>query len=756
MKNKKNFIIYFLFVFGYLCLLVTDVCTSIKFVSKNETIITLIGYILIITFSLINILRKKSIQKKHLFLLTIAFFLSIISYMFCKNFTVIRLLLLIIAVYTVPFDKMIYIDLILKAAITLLLIILPSLGLMKGNILLRSDLSIRNAYGFMHPNTLCIYLTCIFFDLAYIIFKIKNSKKSKITLLVIAAILISLIYKGTDSRMSFIILSMFYIYLILLTFFSKKMQKLQEKNFYRNMLKYAFPFFTGITIITVFGCKYNHEFLSFMDKVFSNRYSNYLIYIEKIGFSLFGKNVPIVFENAFLDNMYLKLFLNFGIFVYFIYLFCYHYSIDKIIKEKNYFLGIIIFLTTLQGLTETNMIMPTINIYMFYFAYNLINDNKQLIVENEVINKVKKRILVFGITENPGGVESVIMNYYRNIDRDKIQFDFLCNTDKVAYEDEIKKLGGKIYRITPRSKNIKKYKKEMNEFFRKNSKKYNTIWVNVCSLANIDYLKYAKKYGIKYRIIHSHNSQNMDSKIRGLLHKFNKRNIEKYATDFWTCGEEAGKWFYDDKIINSEKYLLVNNAIDSNKFKFSEKTRKEYRKKLKIDDKFVIGHVGRFHFQKNHPFVIKVFNEIQKKVPNSVLLLIGAGEDENKIKELVDEYKLNDKVKFLGLRNDVEKIMCAMDIFLFPSLFEGLPVVLIESQLSDLLIYSSDNISPNSKITNKINMISLDKNEKYWANKIIKDFKKDNKRSDKSKEIKQAGYDIANESKKLQHYFERN
>lgn len=376
MKNKKNFISYFLFVFGYLCLLVTDVCTSIKFVSKNETIITLIGYILIIIFSLINILRKKSIQKKHLFLLTIAFFLSIISYMFCKNFTVIRLLLLIIAIYTVPFDKMIYIDFTLKVAITLLLIILPSLGLMKENILLRSDLSIRNAYGFMHPNTLCIYLTCIFFDLSYIIFKIKNSKNSKIALLVIAPFLISLIYKGTDSRMSFIILCIFYIYLILITFLSKKMERLQSKNICKEIYKYSFIFFTCVTMITIFVCKYNNSFLYMMDNIFSNRYSYYMIYIKNTGFSIFGSEIPMSINNAFLDNMYLKIILNFGVIQYFIYALCYYYSNKKAIKEKNYLLAFILFLTTLQGITETNIMMPTINIYMFYFGYNLIQNNK--------------------------------------------------------------------------------------------------------------------------------------------------------------------------------------------------------------------------------------------------------------------------------------------------------------------------------------------------------------------------------------------
>ena len=146
-----------------------------------------------------------------------------------------------------------------------------------------------------------------------------------------------------------------------------------------------------------------------------------------------------------------------------------------------------------------------------------------------------KRVLVFGVTENPGGVESVIMNYYRNIDRNKIQFDFLCNTKEVAYEDEIIKMGGKIYKITGRSVNRRQYMNDMEKFFSENAKKYTTIWVNVCSLANIDYLKFAKKYGIKYRIIHSHNSENMDSKLRGLLHKFNKKIIIKYATDFWAC-----------------------------------------------------------------------------------------------------------------------------------------------------------------------------------------------------------------------------
>ena len=151
----------------------------------------------------------------------------------------------------------------------------------------------------------------------------------------------------------------------------------------------------------------------------------------------------------------------------------------------------------------------------------------RIIIWKQYVKEIAlKKILVFGITDKPGGVESVIMNYYRNMDRSKLQFDFLCNTDVVAYEDEIKNLGGNIYRITARSKNLFKYRKELKEFFKKNHEKYDTVWVNICSLANIDYLKMARKYKIKNRIIHCHNSQNMDSKLRGLLHKFRYSKIK--------------------------------------------------------------------------------------------------------------------------------------------------------------------------------------------------------------------------------------
>ena len=365
------------------------------------------------------------------------------------------------------------------------------------------------------------------------------------------------------------------------------------------------------------------------------------------------------------------------------------------------------------------------------------------------------KVLVFGITDIPGGIESVIMNYYRNIDRTKIQFDFLCNTEKVAYEDEILILGGKIYRITARSKDYKKYKADMEIFFKEHSKEYNAIWINICSLANIDYLKYAKKYNIKYRIIHCHNSQNMDSFLRGILHRWNRIFIKKYATDFWSCSDDANNWFYSKNIINSDKYLLVKNAIDLDKYKFNEEIRNQYRKLLKIENNLVIGHIGRFHFQKNHEFLINVFNEIQKRNTNSKLLLIGIGEDIEKIKDKVNKLKLEDKVLFLYSRDDVECLLSAMDIFVFPSLFEGLPVAILEAQANGLpIIASKGGVPSKAKMVENFEFISLQDKAEYWAEKII-EYSKTNNSRENIKYLRNKGFDILEETKKIEKYFNR-
>lgn len=362
-----------------------------------------------------------------------------------------------------------------------------------------------------------------------------------------------------------------------------------------------------------------------------------------------------------------------------------------------------------------------------------------------------KKVLVFGMTENPGGVESVIMNYYRHFDRNNIKLDFLCNTEDVAYEDEIINMGGKIYKITARSKNYKKYKHEINTFFKNHAKEYNAIWVNICSLANIDYLKYAKKYNIKKRIIHCHNSQNMDSFLRGLLHRFNKLSLKKYATDFWTCSNEASSWFYSDKIINSDKYLLINNAIDCNKYAYNKKIREKIRKDLNLEDKIVFGNIGRLHFQKNQEFALKVFSEYLKINRNAVFLLVGDGEDKEKLKNICTQYNISDKVKFLGIRNDIPELLQAMDIFLFPSLFEGFALSLIEAQASGIMIFTSTNVKEEIKMSDSIYFMDL-VNEEKWAKEIAKKYNNYNREKNKIY-IKEKGFDIEENAKKIEKLF---
>lgn len=327
------------------------------------------------------------------------------------------------------------------------------------------------------------------------------------------------------------------------------------------------------------------------------------------------------------------------------------------------------------------------------------------------------KVLVFGMTENPGGVESFLMNYYRCMDKEKIQFDFLCNSyQPVAYENEIKKIGGGVYHISARSKNYIRYRKEMEEFFSQHKDEYQAIWVNVCSLANIDYLKMAKKYGIKKRIIHSHNSQNMDGKFRKLFHNINMHLVDHYATDFWACSPSAAKWFY-----GSKDAIIIRNAIDVNKMAYDESKRKAYRAQLGWNDNYIIGNIGRFHFQKNQLFLLDVFSSLLQKMPEARLILVGQGEDEKKIKDKIHDLKLEGKVYLAGIQKDIGGWLSVMDTFLFTSVFEGLSVVALEAQANGIPILASlTAISDEAKLNDNVFLLSLERPIMDWVQMICK------------------------------------
>lgn len=362
-------------------------------------------------------------------------------------------------------------------------------------------------------------------------------------------------------------------------------------------------------------------------------------------------------------------------------------------------------------------------------------------------------VLVFGITENPGGVESVIMNYFRHIDPKKVHFDFLCNTKEVAYESELLSKGSKVFRIPMRSQNRKEYKKELKKFFDTHGKEYDAIWVNVCSLANIDYLKEAKRVNIPTRIIHSHNSMNMDSKLRGLLHQLNKRQVSKYATDYWACTQAAADWFFDPELQKSKHFKLINNAIDVSAYLYDPKVRDEKRKELGWENHWIIGNVGRLHFQKNQKFLIEAFSSIAKKYPNALLVLVGQGEDEAMLKDKVRELNLENQVQFLGIRKDIPSLLQAMDVFAFPSLFEGQPLALLEAQAASLpVLAAKEGIPLDSKITKNLEFIPLKNGPEAWAEEIEKRYGKDRKIISKN-EFAASGYEIETEAKKMEQFF---
>lgn len=363
-----------------------------------------------------------------------------------------------------------------------------------------------------------------------------------------------------------------------------------------------------------------------------------------------------------------------------------------------------------------------------------------------------KKVLVFGMTENPGGVESVIMNYYRNIDRTKIQFDFLCNSyEKIAYEDEILKLGGQTIHFPARSKDYLGYKRKLECFFKEHAKEYDAIWVNVCSLANIDYLKIAKKYGIKKRIIHSHNSQNMDGKLRGYLHQHNKKHIDDYATDFWACSEDAAKWFYDEPILR--KCVFIHNAIDLDIMKFSLDAREKIRAQLGWEKCYILGNIGRLHFQKNQSFALDVFAKLVKSRPDVRFVLVGQGEDEGMLKDKISKLCIGDKVYMAGLQSNPSEWLSAFDLFFFPSLFEGLSVVAMEAQANGVPVLASKGVIPSEVVINKNFMLyDLKDGAEEWSRRILSmmELIKREEPVQIKKNFVAAGYEINHEGNRLE------
>ena len=341
-----------------------------------------------------------------------------------------------------------------------------------------------------------------------------------------------------------------------------------------------------------------------------------------------------------------------------------------------------------------------------------------------------------------GGAEAFLMNMYRNVDRSKVQFDFLLRSDENIYEDEINKLGGKIYYTASFPKHYLKNKYQVRSILKNNQ--YEAVHVHANALFYMTALTEAKRAGVPCRIMHSHNTSPRYS-WSVPIHTFNQKRIEKFATYEFACSTGAAQWMF------GKQCTVIKNAIDLEKFRYDETARKAVRKELNIsDDTFVLGHVGRFLPVKNHQFILNVFSEIVRQRENSALVLVGTGDLFSEIQRQAEQKGIAEKVFFLGVRKDVNRVLNAFDIFVFPSIYEGLPVSMLEAQANGLSVFCSENISNEAIVSKNVKKLSVYAGSKYWAEQILSS---DTAHIDNLKKLRESGYDIREEAQRLQNIY---
>ncbi len=359
---------------------------------------------------------------------------------------------------------------------------------------------------------------------------------------------------------------------------------------------------------------------------------------------------------------------------------------------------------------------------------------------------MKVKVLIFVDRLLVGGIQVFIKNVIEHIDREKFQIELLVLDDGNEYplETTLKKQGIIIHKLDNvwirHPQDLITHSKEIKRFFKEHND-YSVVHMNSGS-KNYPVLKYAKQYGIPMRIAHSHNIDfQTSSKSQKLLGNYMKFYLKKYATDYFGCSKKAGEWLFGKKIVKQQNFKVIPNAIDYELFKPNINMRDEIRSMLNVsEDELVLGHVGRFTHQKNHEFLIEIFKSVLQSNPKAKLLLVGEGELQESIKKRVNELEIEEKVIFAGFQKNVNEYMQAMDVFVFPSKFEGLGIVLIEAQANGMLCFASENVIPDeAKVSSVLEFISLEESYEYWAKKILM---ADNFKKNTFQEIKNKGYII--------------
>lgn len=358
-----------------------------------------------------------------------------------------------------------------------------------------------------------------------------------------------------------------------------------------------------------------------------------------------------------------------------------------------------------------------------------------------------KVLQVMASCSKSSGVAQVMMNYYRKI-KDEIIFDFLMFWDfEESFTDEILEYGGKVFFTgKPTIKSLFHYIKWLEIFFEETVPQYDAVHLHELYLNPI-ILPIAKKHGIKVLIAHSHTTRFSDKKMNGIRNAILFYPVRFFATNYFACSYDAGVTAYGRKISNSKRFHIIRNAIECERYVYSEQLRKEIRDELVLENEYVIGHIGRFAPQKNHSFLLDMFYELQIRNANARLLLVGEGTLYEDVKRKAKELGISEKVIFSGFRTDVTALLSAMDAFVLPSTFEGLGIVLIEAQCNGLPCIASDRVPREADILSSFRCISLKCNPKEWAEEILECTKE---RDDKAREmVALAGYEINEQARKL-------
>ena len=342
-----------------------------------------------------------------------------------------------------------------------------------------------------------------------------------------------------------------------------------------------------------------------------------------------------------------------------------------------------------------------------------------------------------------GGIEAVVMNYYRHIDHGKVQFDFYFAEDSVfPQREEFKKMGAGIYPIPAYTK-VLSYQRALYDAFKRNG--YQIVHTHLSTMSVFP-LFAAWRAGVPVRICHSHSTAHWGEGKKTLLKYLLRPFTKLFATDYFACGERAGRWMYGSRCFERGCVHVMPNAIDTNKFTYDETARCRLRAELGIpQEAFVAGHVGRFMYQKNHKFLIDTFTRLKKEQPNSYMLLVGEGELEHQIQERALQAGLSERIVFTGARQDVNKLYSAMDVFCLPSFYEGLPVVALEAQANGLPCLFSDKMTKEVILTPAARQLSIE-NAEVWADAI------QHAQRQKACALPEA-YDIFSAGKWLQDYY---